>query len=108
MASGTTVPVTHSVDAALGQVRSTVNPEQIVGLMAEPGSLPETIFRGQLQAAGYQVANQNALPGIQAIGAGNVEGGRSMLDQAAQRLVDDGARAVILADERIPQPPAIT
>jgi len=102
MAAATSLPIISIIDAtilALGDVPHVSR----VGVLATQGTLAAGIYQPRLQVAGYQplLPDEQSLttlvmPGIRGIKAGDRGPPEAMLAEAAARLIDQGADAIIL------------
>jgi len=102
------VPILHIVDA----VRDALSDQGIhggrVGLMATAGTIKANLYQSRLGSA-FDVTtptdddlNDLIMPGIRAVKAGRLEWAETLMEQAAQRLIDRGATKLVLGCTEIP------
>lgn len=107
LARASPVPILHIADCvsnALGILGACT-----VGLLATRGTLAAGFYQSRFAAAGYRCLlpddgeqERLVMAGIYRTKSGDVAGGGALLDQAARRLREHGADAVILACTEIP------
>jgi len=109
MQAATDVPILHIADAALELAASGGAALKKVGVLSTSGTMASGIYRQRIEARGIETlepdeATQTALVtgGIAHVKAGDVPAAQGLLAQAAERLLDAGAEAVILGCTEIP------
>ncbi|MDV7341213.1 amino acid racemase [Terasakiella sp. A23] len=80
-----------------------------VGILATNGTIKAHIYQNRLKEAGYHcivpdetVQEKLVLAGIHAVKQGDLMLGKSLLSQAAEKLKDQGCKAIILGCTEIP------
>ncbi|HET7675872.1 MAG TPA: amino acid racemase, partial [Gammaproteobacteria bacterium] len=103
------VPVLHIADAACDMLEQRGIRGGAVGLMATNGTLAAGFYQQRLKSRGYRpLLNTEAdqrelvLPGIAGVKRFRLDEAAELLQQAAARLQDAGARAIVLGCTEIP------
>lgn len=103
------VPVLHIADAACDMLERRGIRGEAVGLMATRGTLAAGFYQQRLKSRGYRpLLNTEAdqrefvLPGIACVKRFRLDEAAALLQQAAARLRDAGARAIVLGCTEIP------
>ncbi len=105
------VPMLHLVDAALGDVLQHTDGSRHVGLLATDATLASGLYVNRTPLAGRTIRwllptaramSECVMPGIEAVKAGQVGLGSTLLSAAAQALVRRGAGAIVLGCTEIP------
>jgi aspartate racemase len=106
---GCTVPFLSIVDASVNEVSLLAKAGSSIGIIATGATLAARIFDEALIRSGYTVVlpqetmmNSLVLPGIDCVKAGDTRRGGLLIEQAVQALLDQGAKAVILACTETP------
>lgn len=109
MQAATRLPILHIVEAAaaeLGRLGIAGGP---VGLMATRGTLAMRLYQQRLDGRGYACIEPAAeemdrlvMPAIELVKANRVAQAHAPLAEVARRLMDRGARAVVLGCTEIP------
>ncbi len=109
MAAATDLPILHIVDAAAEDLARQGIHSGKVGVMGTAGTLAMRLYQPRLEALGYEVivpdeAEMQRLvsPGIALVKANKVAEAYTPLAEAAGRLRDRGAAAVVLGCTEIP------
>jgi aspartate racemase len=107
--NGCPVPFLSIVDASLHDLVPLAGAGSAIGIIATQATLDAQIFDPALVRAGYQVLVPKQalmaaliLPGIALVKQGDAEQAGHLIEQAVQSLIDQGARAVILACTETP------
>ncbi len=102
-------PVLHIVDACVEFLQQHNPSAQRVGVLSTEGTARMAIYPQRLAARGMEALVPDAAefaewvsPGIARVKAGDVVGAGHLLEQAARRLFERGAEAVILGCTEIP------
>ncbi|NED97152.1 aspartate/glutamate racemase family protein [Phytoactinopolyspora alkaliphila] len=102
LASATTVPVVHIVDAVAAQVEREAPEAKTLGLMATDGTVRAGIYDKVLAPSGRNVIDLTELgpdnpvmAGIRAVKAGALDGARDILTNAMRELVARGAEGIV-------------
>jgi aspartate racemase len=102
LASATTVPVVHIVDAVAAQVEREAPEVTTLGLLATDGTVRSGIYEKVLAQSGRSVIDLTELgpdnpvmAGIRAVKAGALDGARDILTNAIRELVARGAEGIV-------------
>jgi aspartate racemase len=104
----TKVPMTHIADAVYAELCRAESPVTHVGLMATSGTIRSNFYAMRLAARGCsmiipdQSAQQHLSHAIQLIKAGQYDDAATIVDKAAQELLDLGAQRLILGCTELP------
>jgi aspartate racemase len=110
LAQASQAPLIHIADATLASLAegSGLNAD-IVGLVATRGALSGGLYQSRLAAKGiaFLLNSDEELdtlftPGCYAIKAAQLQHGGRLLEQSAQRLIDQGATRLVLACTEVP------
>lgn len=105
------IPMLHIVDAALEDVQGLPDETRSVGLLATDATIASGLYVDRSPRWGRNIRwllptalemSECVSPGIEAVKAGRLGVGASLLGQAAQALVRRGAGAIILGCTEIP------
>jgi aspartate racemase len=102
------VPLLHIVEAVVGELRSAVSPGAIVGVLATSGTVRSGIYDNILLRNGFccvvpDTNHQEMIDaGIVLVKAGRVSEATPLFQQGIERLVAEGAQAVVFACTEIP------
>lgn len=105
------VTVLHIVDAALQALHEAAPQAKRVGLLATVGTLKAGIYVQRALANDRRmtwlmpdddVQERLVMEGIRAVKAGQIQTGRTLLAEAAQTLIEQGAQAIIAACTEVP------
>jgi aspartate racemase len=103
------IPVLHVVEATLQEIKNTAITPRMVGLLGTLGTLKGGLYQKHLQELDIEWIHPTETEmlglvtnGINAVKAGNLSRGTSLLTEAADSLVERGASAVVLACTEIP------
>lgn len=106
---GCPVPFLSIVDASLNELSLLADAGSTIGIIATRATLASKIFDPALIRLGYKVmlpedtvTDTLILPGIELVKLGDPLRGGHLIEQAVQALLDQGARAVILACTETP------
>jgi aspartate racemase len=106
---GCSVPFLSIVDASVKELALLAEAGSKIGIIATRATLTAQIFDLALVRLGYTVVLPNeslmdtlVLPGIDMVKAGEPLRGGQLIEQAVQKLLNNGARAVILACTETP------
>ena len=106
---GCSVPFLSIVDASVHELTRLAAPGSTIGIIATRATLAAQIFDPALIRSGYNVMlpedavmNTLVLPGIECVKAGDTVRGGQLIEQAVQALLQQGARAVVLACTETP------
>lgn len=106
---GCAVPFLSIVDASVNELTQLADAGSTIGIIATRATLAAQIFELALVRSGYTVLlpddvvmNTLVLPGIECVKAGDTLRGGQLIEQAVQALLNQGARAVILACTETP------
>ena len=106
---GCPVPFLSIVDASLHALSPIADTGSTIGIIATRATLEAKIFDPALVRLGYKVllpentvTDSLILPGIELVKLGDPLRGGHLIEQAVQALLDQGARAVILACTETP------
>ncbi len=106
---GCPVPFLSIVDASLNELSLLADAGSTIGIIATRATLAAKIFDPALIRLGYTVmlpedtvTDTLILPGIELVKLGNPLRGGHLIEQSVQALLDQGARAVILACTETP------
>ncbi|MBW6398714.1 amino acid racemase [Roseomonas sp. HJA6] len=109
MQEATSLPILHIVEAAADELLRLGITNGTVGLMATSGTLAMKLYQGRLAARGYEClvpAEEEmarlVMPAIELVKANRVADSYAPLAEIARRLVERGARAVVLGCTEIP------
>lgn len=101
MAEAASVPVLHIVDSVAAQVQAERPDIEVLGLMSTDGTAKSGVY-DRLAEHGHQIIDLTDLgesspvmAGIRAVKAGDLDGARELLVDAAGLLVDRGAQGVV-------------
>ena len=107
--NGCTVPFLSIVDASVNELSQLADAGSKIGIIATRATLAAQIFDPALIRSGYTVMlssetemNTLVLPGIELVKAGDTLHGGQLIEEAVQALLNQGARAVILACTETP------
>jgi aspartate racemase len=107
--NGCTVPFLSIVDASVNELSQLADAGSKIGIIATRATLAARIFDPALIRSGYTVMspdeivmNTLVLPGIEFVKAGDTLRGGRLIEEAVQALLNQGARAVILACTETP------
>lgn len=106
IASALTIPILHIADAALGEAAREGAPKTM-GLLATDATLRSGIYPSRGPHLRWVEPDASDLltlvmPGIRCVKSNQVEDAQRLLTTAAQRLIDRGAEALLLACTEIP------
>jgi aspartate racemase len=109
MAEASMVPILHIVDSVFYHL-NTMACGGSVGLLATKGTIAARVYNERFTNQGsvnVLVPTDDEIerfsgPGIDAVKAGDLAGGRSLLKEAAERLRDRGANAIVMGCTEIP------
>jgi aspartate racemase len=109
MQAATPLPILHIVEAAadeLGRLGLAAGP---IGLLATKGTLAMRLYQDRLEGRGYRCLvppeaemDEAVMPAIERVKANRVAEAYAPLAEAAMRLVERGARGVVLGCTEIP------
>lgn len=106
---GCPVPFLSIVDASLNELSLLADAGSTIGIIATRATLAAKIFDPALTRLGYKVllsedtvTDTLILPGIELVKLGDTLRGGHLIELAVQALLDQGARAVILACTETP------
>ena len=106
---GCSVPFLSIVDASVNELSLMANAGSAIGIIATRATLSARIFDPALVRSGYTVMlpdevvmNTLVLPGIEFVKAGDILRGGQLIEEAVRALLNQGARAVILACTETP------
>jgi aspartate racemase len=109
LAASARVPVLHIGQAACNAIGRRADPVCRIGLLATSATLQARIYHSELERAGIEVVRPCAssqetqvMAGINAVKAGQLEQGRTLLCRAAEALADSQVDALLLACTEIP------
>jgi len=109
MQAETALPILHIVAAAAAELRRLGIAGGPIGILATEGTLAMRLYEDGLAPAGYDCLTPSAAemarlvsPAIAAVKANRLHEAYGPLAEAAQRLVDRGAAAVVLGCTEIP------
>jgi aspartate racemase len=109
MQAATRLPILHIVHAAADELQRLRVPAGPVGLMATTGTLAMRLYQDRLAARGYdcllpaeEEMARIVMPAIDLVKANHVSEAYAPLAETARRLVERGARAVVLGCTEIP------
>lgn len=109
LVKGCTVPFLSIVDASVQALSPLAETGTRIGIIATRATLAAQIFDAALVQSGYQVMvpsehvmDELVLPGIEEVKAGDTQLGGQRIEQVVQILLNEGARAVILACTETP------
>lgn len=109
LAEGCSVPFISIVDVCVEELAPLVNAGASIGIIGTRATLTAGIFDAPLRQAGYaplppgdDVMDRMVLPGIALVKAGQALQAGPLIEQAVQALLQQGARAVILACTETP------
>jgi aspartate racemase len=109
MQAATRLPILHIVHAAADELQRRRVPAGPVGLMATTGTLAMRLYQDRLAARGYdcllpaeEEMARIVMPAIDLVKANHVSEAYAPLAETARRLVERGARAVVLGCTEIP------
>ena len=103
------VPFLSIVDASVSELSPLADAGSTIGIIATRATLAAQIFDPALKRAGYTVLlpdesemNTLVLPGIDLVKGGYPLRGGRLIEEAVQKLLNHGARAVVLACTETP------
>ena len=106
---GCSVPFLSIVDASVNELAQLADGGSTIGIIATRATLAAQIFDPTLVRSGYKVLLPNevvmntlVLPGIEFVKAADILRGGQLIEEAVQALLNQGARAVILACTETP------
>ena len=106
---GCSVPFLSIVEASVNELSLMANAGSAIGIIATRATLSAQIFDPALVRSGYTVLlpdevvmNTLVLPGIEFVKAGDILRGGQLIEEAVRALLNQGARAVILACTETP------
>ncbi len=106
---GCSVPFLSIVDASVNELSKIAEAGSTIGIIATRATLAAQIFDPALARSGYTVLlpddtamNTLVSPGIDYVKAGDTLRGGQLIEQAVQALLNQGARAVVLACTETP------
>ena len=106
---GCSVPFLSIVDASVQELAQLADGGSTIGIIATRATLAAQIFDPALVRSGYKVLLPNevvmntlVLPGIEFVKAADILRGGQLIEEAVQALLNQGARAVILACTETP------
>ncbi len=106
---GCSVPFLSIVEASVNELSLMANAGSAIGIIATRATLSAQIFDPALVRSGYTVMlpdevvmNTLVLPGIEFVKAGDILRGGQLIEEAVRALLNQGARAVILACTETP------
>lgn len=109
MQAATPLPILHIVEAAADELLRLGIAKGTIGLMATTGTLAMRLYQGRLAARGYECLvpseeemTRIVMPAIGLVKANRVSDSYAPLAEIARRLVERGARAVVLGCTEIP------
>lgn len=109
MQETTRLPILHIVHAAGDELQRQRVPAGPVGLMATTGTLAMGLYQDRLAARGYDCLTPTesemtriVMPAIDLVKANRVSESYAALAETARRLIERGARAVVLGCTEIP------
>ena len=109
LADGCPVPFLSIVEASCGEVAGLANPGEEIGLIATRATLATKLYESRLGSLGYLATvpddatmDRVVLPAIELVKQGHVAQAGRLLEPVVSRLLEDGARAVILACTETP------
>ena len=109
MQAATSLPILHIVEAAADELLRLGIANGTIGLMATTGTLAMKLYQGRLAARGYdclvpseEEMTRIVMPAIELVKANRVSESYAPLAEIARRLVERGARAVVLGCTEIP------
>jgi aspartate racemase len=109
LVKGCAVPFLSIVDASVNELSPLADAGSTVGIIATRATLAAQIFDQVLVRSGYQVMlpsetvmDKLVLPGIELVKAGDTFRAGQRIEEAVQALLNQGARAVILACTETP------
>ncbi len=109
LVDGCPVPFLSIVDACIQELSTLADRGSTIGIIATQATLEAKIFDPVLMRAGYTallpeeaVMATLILPGIEFVKLGETQRGGHLIEQAVQSLLNQGARAVILACTETP------
>ena len=106
---GCPVPILHIVDSVLAALAAGGREPGKIGLLATTGTVEAGVYGARMEKAGYDLLLPEGglqevlvMAGIRHVKAGALDKGRLLLLEAARRLADQGADALILGCTEIP------
>ncbi|MDR0578112.1 MAG: amino acid racemase [Candidatus Accumulibacter sp.] len=109
LAEASAAPLIHIADAAIAAVERQGKPGGPIGIVATRGTLDSGMYQKRLAAKGLLFLTNTGeeidalfTPGCYAIKQNRLDEGGALLESAARRLVERGARALILACTEVP------
>jgi aspartate racemase len=109
LARASAAPLIHIVDAAIAAVERQGGQGGPVGIVATRGTLDATLYQERLAARGlpFLIPTDDEIdtlftPGCYAIKRNHLDRGGALLESAARRLAERGARTLILACTEVP------
>ena len=106
------IPILHIVDAVLAKLNN-MGGSQVkhIGLLATTGTVRAEIYPKRLASLGSklelllpedEIQQEDVMPGIEQMKAGNRKKSRQLLSKAAQHLAEKGAEVIIMGCTEIP------
>ena len=109
MQAATRLPILHIVEAAADELLRLGIPAGPIGLMATKGTLAMRLYQDRLEGRGYDCLlpteaemDRVVMPAIELVKANKVAESYAPLAETARRLIERGARAVVLGCTEIP------
>ncbi|HWT10008.1 MAG TPA: amino acid racemase [Roseomonas sp.] len=109
MQAATRLPILHIVHAAADELLRLRVPPGAVGLLATSGTLAMRLYQDRLAARGYdclvpteEEMSRIVMPAIDLVKANRIAESYAPLAEMARRLIERGARAVVLGCTEIP------
>lgn len=109
MQAATRLPILHIVEAAADELLRLGIPAGPIGLMATKGTLAMRLYQNRLEGRGYDCLlpteaemDRVVMPAIELVKANKVAESYAPLAETARRLIERGARAVVLGCTEIP------
>lgn len=107
--NGCKVPFLSIVEASVAELEPLAHAGSTIGIIATRATIAAQIFDSALNRLGYPVLlpdestmTKLVLPGIELVKAGDAMRGGAHIEAAVQALLDQGARAIILACTETP------
>lgn len=109
LAAASRVPLLHIAQATLGELARVVEPGAAIGLVATRGLVASGLYQQRLEAAGHPVLVSSEeefetlfTPGCYAVKRNALAEGAALLERASARLIERGARRLVLACTEVP------